>query len=166
MPTIERLREIRRIEGESLKKLNVKLSEKKEKKKLKEEIRTLKAAKLRSKFGVSKEGVHKIGSAFKKSFEGSGKQLWGIGKSVGKGLMGAGMAANQMQGMAPNQMYGMEPRRARPTRKAMRKAVRKTVKKEVKKALKKAKKRKKAVKKVVRQEQNYHMGLYGGPGMY
>lgn len=102
MPSIEQLMAIREKEGESLKKLQGKLYEKRKKKKIKEDIRKIKSAKLRSLLGFDSKEVDRIGNNFKNAFKGSGKTLKGGLSMLGKGIIGTGEAANK---------YYSQPRR-------------------------------------------------------
>jgi len=113
MVTIEKLKEQRNKEAKRLQKMQEKLKLKTEKKKLKEDIRKIQGASLRARFGVSKQDVGDIHSSFKRAFKGTSKQLFSIGKGVGKVLMATGDAANQYYGTAPRQRQPIKHRKKR-----------------------------------------------------
>lgn len=75
-----------------------KLFKKREKGKVKEDIRRIKSAKLRAQLGVSQTDVRQIGDRFKNAFKGTGKVLKKSGILIGKGMLGAGEAANKYYG--------------------------------------------------------------------
>lgn len=94
MVTLEKLRKIRAKEGEDLKKLSGRLAEKREKAKLKEDIRKIRGAKMRAYTGMDSDAMDKYEKAFKSTVKGTGKALkFGFGT-----LMSAGAAANEYYG--------------------------------------------------------------------
>lgn len=94
MVTLEKLKAMRAKEGEALKKLQGRLAEKRQKKKIKADIRKIKGAKLRAYTGMDRDAMDRFGNAFKAT----GKTLKSVGSTLGKGLLGAGEAAEKYYG--------------------------------------------------------------------
>lgn len=105
MPTLEELEKQRKKEADKLKKINSKMEERRKKSKIKEDIRNIKAARLRGQFGFDSPEYKKTAKEMGASFKGAGRTLGkGLG-ALGHGIMGIGMAANEY--------YDVEPRKKR-----------------------------------------------------
>lgn len=92
--SIDELKRIRAEEAAKLSKVNEKFDEKQEKRKLKEDIRKIKAAKLRGQLGMTSQNVDNM----HKATEAAGETLKKLGGTLFKGILGAGEAVNEMYG--------------------------------------------------------------------
>lgn len=98
MVSIEKLKQIRAAEGQKLKQMQGVIKEREQKIKLKEDIRKIRGATMRAKYGTTMETVKLFGDAIEKSFKGSMPVLKNTGKAIGKGMFAIGEAANDYYG--------------------------------------------------------------------
>lgn len=97
MVSLEELKKQMQRESSKFKGVGLKIAERREKQKVKQAIRKIKAARFRGQFGLSKENVESIGKVSK----GIGKSILKASKVLAKGAIGAGEAANKYYGVKP-----------------------------------------------------------------
>ncbi len=93
MTHIEKLKQIREREAKAYGKYASKIIERQEKSKIKEDIKRIRGAKLRARFGITKESVEKTGKFMGGLGSGLKKTVFSMGK-VAKAL---GESANEYQ---------------------------------------------------------------------
>ena len=116
MVSMEQLIERRDREAKKLEGLQAIRKIKDEKREIKEDIRKLQGKSMRTKYGVTREQVIGVRSAFGKAFKGSMPVLKRSGIALGKGLLAMGHASNEYYGA---------PMRKAPRKKVSRKKTKK-----------------------------------------
>lgn len=110
MPSLAELMRIRKEEGEKLKSYKSKYQKKRKKQEIKEDIRKIRAARLRAQTGVTKERVEQVGGFFSTI----GKGLAGGGRAIGGGLMAMGQANNEYYAQPKKKYKKRRKKRVKP----------------------------------------------------